>query len=443
MTKSSNIDYVSTYFEIPELTKIHGRPTFETLKVIKNELKTNGSSVTTDLGGGLNGHVGIVTTPAEYTLVSIIPYVRPVHPGPLVLPNGVGITNLHREIARDDHKEAVRLFREVVDVEKALIKQIVQAVPEVYLKPFRNQYSNSVNVSLSTILTLLFNTYGKVQDDTLQEVTDKLRERIFDISEPLVVMFNDIEELKALSIAADNEYTERQLVNIGIQLIKNTNDFERGLESWIIRPAVDKTWVNFKAHFETAHENLTQLRGPLMKNSSFSNTANAITASVIESVREELNDDRSRVFQRLDETESSILNALTVTPRTSNTSIVTDDESTTSTITEKVNATVSDKIQLEILKLLKDIQQDMTNNKQQNTSGNQLQGNSDGRHQGGNGRRKKRKKRLDTSKYCWSCGAWNHLSINCRFKKDGHKDNATFNNKMNGSTYYCQPVATA
>ena len=138
MTKSSNIDYVSTYFEIPELTKIHSRPKFDNLKVIKNELKTNGSSVTTDLGGGLNGHVGIVTTPSEYSLVSIIPYVRPVHPGSLVLPNGVGVTNLHREIARDDHKEAVRLFREVVDVEKALIKQLVQAVPEVYLKPFRN-----------------------------------------------------------------------------------------------------------------------------------------------------------------------------------------------------------------------------------------------------------------------------------------------------------------
>ena len=442
MTKSSNIDYVSTYFEIPELTKIHGRPTFDKLKVIKNELKTNGSSVTTDLGGGLNGHVGIVTTPAEYILVSIIPYVRPVHPGPLVLPNGVGITNLHREIARDDHKEAVRLFREVIDVEKALMKQLVQAIPEVYLKPFRNQYSNSLNVSLSTILTSLFTTYGKIQDDTLQEVTDKLRERIFDISEPLVVMFNEIEELKALSIAANNEYTERQLVNIGIQLIKNTNDFERGLENWIIRPAVDKTWVNFKAHFETAHANLTQLRGPLMKNSSFVNTANAITASVIESVKEELSDDRSRVFQRLDETESSILNALTTTPRTSNTSIVTDDESTTSTLTEKVNATVSDKIQLEILKLLKDIQQDMNGNRQSN-SGNQQQAHLNARQQGGKGGRKKRKKRLDTSKYCWSCGAWNHLGINCRFKKDGHKDDATFNNKMNGSTYYCQPVATS
>ena len=75
----------------------------------------------------------------------------------------------------------------------------------------------------------------------------------------------------------------------------------------------------------------------------------------------------------------------------------------------------------------------MNKNKEQNTGGGQ---------QNGNGMRKKRKKRLDTSKYCWLCGAWNHLSINCRFKKEGHKDNATFSNKMNGSTYYCQPVTT-
>ena len=48
-----------------------------------------------------------------------------------------------------------------------------------------------------------------MQDDTLQEVTEKLRERIFDLLEPLVVLFNEVEDLKALPIAADNEYTER------------------------------------------------------------------------------------------------------------------------------------------------------------------------------------------------------------------------------------------
>ena len=35
---STNIDYVDTYFKYPILTKIHGKPYFETLKVIKDQL---------------------------------------------------------------------------------------------------------------------------------------------------------------------------------------------------------------------------------------------------------------------------------------------------------------------------------------------------------------------------------------------------------------------
>ena len=47
--------------------------------------------------------------------------------------------------------------------------------------------------------------------------------------------------------------------------------------------------------------------------------------------------------------------------------------------------------------------------------------------------KKKRKPRLDTSKYCWSCGAWNHFSRDCRNKQSGHQDSATFKNRMGGS----------
>ena len=63
-----------------------------------------------NLGGGAHGHLGLVVTPAEYVLVSAVPYGRPVHPGPLVLPSGTGVTNLQREISRDQHKEDLRVL---------------------------------------------------------------------------------------------------------------------------------------------------------------------------------------------------------------------------------------------------------------------------------------------------------------------------------------------
>ena len=88
------VDYLKTYFEYPELTKIHDSPDFASLKKIKDELKSNAARVPTNLGGGAHGHLGLILTPAEYALISATPYVRPVHPGPLVLPAGPGATNL-------------------------------------------------------------------------------------------------------------------------------------------------------------------------------------------------------------------------------------------------------------------------------------------------------------------------------------------------------------
>ena len=87
---ATNIDYANTYFEFPELSKIHGAPTYPTIRIIKDEVKANASSVASDLGGGANGHYGIVVDPTEYAMVpGTIPYVRPMYPGALVIPPGM------------------------------------------------------------------------------------------------------------------------------------------------------------------------------------------------------------------------------------------------------------------------------------------------------------------------------------------------------------------
>ena len=120
---STNIDYVNNYFEYPVLTKIHGEPKYASLRTMEDEIKANASSVSTTLGGGHHGHLGLTMLTADYTPgVAPVPYVRPVHPGPLVIP--AGTTQHEATRRREDHRAAVKLFRETVDVEKALLKQI-------------------------------------------------------------------------------------------------------------------------------------------------------------------------------------------------------------------------------------------------------------------------------------------------------------------------------
>lgn len=83
MTTTANIDYVNSVFKYPVLTKITARRTYSSLKTIKNELKANAGKVQCELGGGNNGHLGLLLTDNEYALVSPTAYVHPIHPGPI------------------------------------------------------------------------------------------------------------------------------------------------------------------------------------------------------------------------------------------------------------------------------------------------------------------------------------------------------------------------
>ena len=62
--------YASIYFPYKSPTPIQGEPTYKTLKRLKNELRTNASSVDTDLGGGDHGYLRLVLTDAEYARVA-------------------------------------------------------------------------------------------------------------------------------------------------------------------------------------------------------------------------------------------------------------------------------------------------------------------------------------------------------------------------------------
>ena len=327
----------------------------------------------------------MVLTPAEYTTVNATAYNRPTHPGPLVIAPGTAQHEATR--LRTEHKEAIRLFRETIDVEKALIKQIVAAVEPKYLKSLRDTNSNAINVPVHAVLTHLFNKYGEVNADTLMDIEDKTKAMEYNLVDPLIVVFNEIEELARLGTAADNPFSDKQLVQIGLKIIKNTNDFENAINAWYERPALEHTWDNFKNHFDEAREVLKKVRGSDMRNTAFQQVT-----FIANEVRADIERTRDSIIEALAEREV--------------------EDPTSEPANEVANASISDQTQLAILQLLKDIREDLK--RAPNTPKNP--------------RRKL---------YCWSHGACGHKSSDCRNKKDGHQDNATFTDKKDGSTKGC------
>ena len=146
------IDYTTTIFEHPVLIKIHGIPTFRNLTALKNQLKANAQSVTSRLGGGTFGHLGLVLSPAEYRLVSDVPFVLPPFPGDLTLPRNVDPAEAVRR--RDAHSERIRQFQQVHDVNKALIRQIVTSVEPQFLEELRNEETNTITRTIPEICNI-------------------------------------------------------------------------------------------------------------------------------------------------------------------------------------------------------------------------------------------------------------------------------------------------
>jgi hypothetical protein len=70
------------------LTKIHGRPTYDTLNELRNELKSNASSIPTSRGGGGHGYLGLILSADDYNNAVGQPFNLPVAPPlqPNILP---------------------------------------------------------------------------------------------------------------------------------------------------------------------------------------------------------------------------------------------------------------------------------------------------------------------------------------------------------------------
>lgn len=99
----------------------------------------------------------------------------------------------------------------------------------MYFKGFRNPYTNTITTDIPTLLDHVFTTYGAVAPEELKKEEDLLRHKVFDIGQPLALLFNKVDKLQELFTVPGNPFLPIQLLTIGIQLINNFNNFETEL----------------------------------------------------------------------------------------------------------------------------------------------------------------------------------------------------------------------
>jgi hypothetical protein len=114
--------------------KIWGMPTYETLRALKSNLKSNASLVDCSLGGALHGYLGALISPAAYATIAgqNFPFIKPVFPGyqANVIPTD---TTVVCGATLRTYKTNYHAWREHDYVIKALRKQLISAIKEPFI----------------------------------------------------------------------------------------------------------------------------------------------------------------------------------------------------------------------------------------------------------------------------------------------------------------------
>ena len=247
-----------TYFQHKVLTRIHGKPIYETLQTLATEIKANAASVPSTLGGGQYGHLGLILSVDRYaTLADTIPWVSPPNPGPFAPPaNGTGP---QLEAAKDVWRELKLSFDLCQATEKALIAQIVESIDPIYLRALLNRITGQYSTDVRAVLLHLFATHGKITPHQVKAKEMSTLNMHYDISLPVDTVFNAIDDLVDLAEHALSPMSLQQMIDLAYVIFARQPILQQDLRLWNRRPTIERTWVNMLQHFRDAQTDLSYL----------------------------------------------------------------------------------------------------------------------------------------------------------------------------------------
>jgi len=420
----SHINYRENYFQHPSLTKISGDPTYTSLAKLERECKANGKSVSSTLGGGLQGHLGLVCSTAAYNRISPgAPFVRPTLP---VLPPLDTSTAHQIEAATRRYADEIAIFTACNLIERTIIQQINTALDEDCLADLIDDDTGLLEGTIPHIIQTLFDTYGAITPQSLTAAKAKVEATTYNHSRPIVTIFTEINDYANMAEAAHAPETTEQLINIGLLIITRSTIFSSDIRKWHDQPAANKTWPHFKDHFKAAQKAIKRSQPTITTDSlGFHEQANAATAeSIVDQVIDRLQRD----------------DATTITDETN------AEQQMQQQLSHMANSAQQNQQMLDQMTALattvSTLQSQLDHNNQNRGRSAGHRGrdrNNDRRGRGGRGGRGATR---GPYKYCWSHGNCSHAGSDCTTPMDGHINEATYANMQGGSTNRCHWLPT-
>jgi hypothetical protein len=407
-------------FRHQDLTRIQGEPTFSTLKLLARELKANAKSVFSNLGGAQHGHLGLVLTPAQYATISATAFVRPTFPPALVVP--VGTTRIAEDELKRNHTEAVRVFREVLGVENALKQQLLKTIDTSYLAALYDPQTFDLQGNIQQILQYLLTTYGSVTPELLNEEDEKVQKMHYNSNLPIDIIFNAIDDLAEVGIAAEIPYSQQQKIPLATNIFLRSGKFKDYLKEWKRRLPADKSWANLKTDFRQAHIEVREYDDDTIAAIQHAHIAQQVIDGIAHLIPPPADTPPDTLAEDLEEAPTPPANAALA--------VTTGDHTLVPSLLQQMTT-----MQTMMMQMQSQMNSDMRGSSQGRGRGRSAGGRGRGRNGRGNGGTRNDN---NHTLYCWTHGLCMHTGRQCETPAAGHKVTATLANKMGGSTRNCE-----
>jgi hypothetical protein len=195
-------------------------------------------SVSSYVGGGRHGHLGIIMTNEEYFSITADVFPVPENQGASA-EVVVGMTAaVIAELTRL-HREATQVYRTYHNVDQEIKKMILEDFDDEYLNALSDEVVGYANCTSLDLLTHLLTFYAMIAP--------------YDPNQPIETLFQQIQEARAFAVAGGQPYGNAMIVNVAYTLVFNTGLFPDACRAWQSRAIAGKTWAQFEIDFTTAH----------------------------------------------------------------------------------------------------------------------------------------------------------------------------------------------
>ena len=247
----------SLTFTHTELTKIVGKPTNTTLKLLKKELYANARAIPSTRGGGAHGHLGLVMEDATYQTLAGQPFTLPAHPGATVTHPQANPTAA--QIAENNriYNATLDELKLATDVVNALKNQLVTAVDSLFLDDLEDADFGFANVTIPAMLAHLQTMYGKLTRAELEANRTSIA-TAWNVDVPIQQLWKNLKEIQRVASEGGEALADNTVMELTYTMFEKTGVFTDACNAWRRKAEADKTMANFKTHFNAEDEDRVQ-----------------------------------------------------------------------------------------------------------------------------------------------------------------------------------------